>query len=278
MRDPIQALAIYLREHCERAVPLEEMSKFTGYSAFHLQRQFKAALGVSPKQFHAQCRRERLKEKLHGERSVTGALFEAGYGSTSRVYESAAATLGMTPKQYQGRGAGIEIGYVLMESRWGWLAIAATDRGLCALELGDAAAPLRARLREEFAGAKLAECPAPFEGALADWQRAIQAYLAGRRMPEGLPLDIRATAFQAEVWRFLQGIPAGETRSYGDVAAAIGRPKAVRAVARACAANPVALAIPCHRVIRGDGQLGGYRWGMARKEALLEAERQAAGY
>lgn len=278
VQDPITALASYLRQHAEEAVSLEQMARFTGYSAFHLQRKFKAALGVTPKQFHAQCRRETLKSKLRQEGNVTDALFGAGYGSTSRVYENAAETLGMTPREYGRRGLGLAISYAIFGSPFGPILIAATDRGLCSLELGDGEAALRERLASEFPRAELRQAVRPWSPALEAWEAALQNYLRGQAIPPQLPLDIQATAFQASVWRFLQSIPLGETRSYQQVAAAIGQPKASRAVARACASNPVALAIPCHRVIRGDGSLGGYRWGMARKEALLAAEKQAAGY
>jgi AraC family transcriptional regulator, regulatory protein of adaptative response / methylated-DNA-[protein]-cysteine methyltransferase len=275
LQDPINALASFLRDRAEQAVSLEEMSRFTGYSAFHLQRKFKAELGVTPKQFHAQCRRDSLKAKLRLEPNVTDALFGAGYGSTSRVYENAAETLGMTPRDYRRRGQGLAISYAIFSSRFGFILIAATDKGLCSLELADRKDDLRQRLRDEFPEASIAETKSPQESALAAWEAALQNYLQGQPIPAGLPIDLQGTAFQASVWRFLQTIPLGETRSYQHVAQAIGHPKATRAVARACASNRVALAIPCHRVIRGDGALGGYRWGMDRKEALLAAEKQA---
>lgn len=276
--NPIAALAGYLREHAEEAVSLEQMARFTGYSAFHLQRKFKAELGVTPKQFHAQCRRETLKSRLRNEPSVTDALFGAGYGSTSRVYENAAETLGMTPREYSRQGSGLAISYAIFSSRFGPILIAATDKGLCSLELGDRKDDLRQRLGKEFPQATISESKQSTDGPLAVWEAALQNYLQGQPIPLNLPLDLQATVFQASVWRFLQTIPLGETRSYQEVAEAIGQPKATRAVARACATNRVALAIPCHRVIRGDGSLGGYRWGMERKEALLAAEKQAAGY
>ncbi len=276
--NPIAALAGYLREHAEDNVSLDQMARFTGYSAFHLQRKFKAELGVTPKQFHAQCRRETLKSRLRNEASVTDALFGAGYGSTSRVYENAADTLGMTPREYSRQGSGLAISYAIFSSRFGPILIAATDKGLCSLELGDRKDALRQRLREEFPQAAVSEAKQSTDGPLAVWEVALQNYLQGQPIPADLPLDLQATAFQASVWRFLQTIPLGETRSYQEVAQAIGQPKATRAVARACASNRVALAIPCHRVIRGDGSLGGYRWGMERKKALLAAEKQAAGY
>ncbi|MDX2268048.1 MAG: methylated-DNA--[protein]-cysteine S-methyltransferase [Bryobacter sp.] len=277
-RDVVKELAEYLRGRAAEAVTLEEMSRRTGYSAFYLQKRFKAEMGVTPKQFHAQCRREVLKRELREGSSVTGALFEAGYGSTSRVYENAREALGMTPGEYGKAGAGVEISFVVRPTRLGQLLLAATERGLCAVRLGEQARALCRELQEEFPGAKLTEAGPPYSAALEQWWAAIEEYLAGKKMPRDLPLDVQATAFQASVWQFLQSIPAGETRTYAEVAEGIGRPSAIRAVARACAANPLALVVPCHRVIRADGKLGGYRWGMGRKRQLLEAEREAAGY
>lgn len=278
LKDPIAVLAKHLRDHAKENVALEKMSEITGYSAFYLQKRFKAEMGVTPKQFHAQCRREVLKRELREGSSVTGALFEAGYGSTSRVYENAREALGMTPGEYGKAGAGVEISFVVRPTRLGQLLLAATERGLCAVRLGEKEEELRRELREEFRGAELTEAGPPYSVALEQWWTAIEAYLAGKSMPRDLPLDVQATAFQASVWQFLQSIPAGETRTYAQVAEGIGYPSAIRAVARACAANPVALVVPCHRVIRADGKLGGYRWGMQRKQQLLEAERRAAGY
>ncbi len=273
--DPIAYLSQYLRDHCEEAISLEDMARITGYSAFHLQRKFKAALGVSPKQFQARCRMERVKQGLRGEGTVTSALYEAGFGSSSRLYEAVDQTLGMTPAQYKARGKGVEISYVVMETQLGLILIAATDRGLCSLRLADEEGSLIAEIEEEFPAAQLQRVEAPFTEALRLWHQAICGYLEGKQFEKGLPLDVRGTAFQARVWQYLQTIPAGQTRSYQEVAKGIGQPTATRAVASACARNPVALVVPCHRVIRGDGSLGGYRWGMGRKQRLLEAEAAA---
>jgi AraC family transcriptional regulator, regulatory protein of adaptative response / methylated-DNA-[protein]-cysteine methyltransferase len=270
----VEYLAEYLQEHAEDTIPLERMSEITGFSPFHLQRKFKAAYGVSPKQFQDRCRMERVKRALRDRVPVTDALYAAGFGSSSRLYERAGRDLGMTPAQYQAKGKGIGISYVTFASRLGHVLIAATERGLCALRLGDSPAALAAELGQEFANAELKETEPPFAGALRVWEEAIQAYLAGIPIPEGLPLDIQGTAFQARVWQYLQSIPAGETRSYSEVAEGIGKPSATRAVANACGANPVALAVPCHRVIRSGGALGGYRWGIERKEAILALENK----
>lgn len=270
--DPIAYLSQYLRDHCEEAVSLEDMARITGYSAFHLQRKFKAALGVSPKQFQARCRMERVKQGLHGEGTVTSAMYDAGFGSSSRLYEKVDRELGMTPAQYKARGRGVEISYVVLETEIGWILIAATDRGLCSLQLGDEAGELVAALKQEFPAAELVAVEAPYTQALRLWHEAIRGFVEGKPIEVGLPLDVRGTAFQARVWQYLQTIPMGETRSYSEVAAGIGQPTATRAVASACARNPVALVVPCHRVIRGSGELGGYRWGMERKKLLLSRE------
>ena len=273
--DPIAYLSQYLRDHCEEAVSLEDMARITGFSAFHLQRKFKAAVGVSPKQFQARCRMERVKQVLQGEGTVTSALYEAGFGSSSRLYERVDRELGMTPAQYKARGKGVGISYVVLETSLGLILIAATDRGLCSLRLADDEGTLLRELREEYPAAEMQRVEAPFHEALRVWHEAICGYLVGKRIEPGLPLDVRGTAFQARVWQYLQTIPMGETRSYSEVAEGIGQASATRAVATACASNPVALAIPCHRVIRSNGELGGYRWGMERKQVLLAKELES---
>ncbi len=275
--DPISYLSQYLRDHADESVSLEDMSRITGYSAFHLQRKFKATLGVSPKQFHAKCRMERMKTSLRADEPVTTAMYEAGFGSSSRLYERADNALGMTPAQYRARGRGVEISYVILSTALGKILIAATDRGLCGLQLADDEPSLHDALRREFPAASLHETVALFTEPLRLWQEAIEGFVGGRAIAPGLPMDIRATAFQATVWQYLQKIPAGQTQSYSEVAAGIGRPTASRAVARACASNPVALAIPCHRVIRNNGELGGYRWGIERKAAILVCESGDTG-
>jgi len=237
-----------------------------------LARAFKRVLGITPRQYADARRVSRFKQELRRRKQVSPALYEAGYGSTSRVYERTHAQLGMTPATYARGGAGIDIVFITVPTSLGRLLVAATARGVCRVMLGDSASGLEADLRSEFDAASVRpEKGGRLEGFVA----AILSYLEGREPHLDLPLDIRATAFQRRVWQELQRIPFGETRTYTEVAKAIGDPNARRAVARACATNPVALVIPCHRVIREDGALGGYRWGVERKEALLDRENEA---
>lgn len=274
--DPIAYLSQYLKDHSGDSVSLADMSRITGLSVFYLQRKFKAALGVTPKQFQARCRMERVKKSLRENETVTEALYEAGFGSSSRLYERVDTQLGMTPAEYKAEGRGVEISYVILSTPLGWILIAATDRGLCGLQLGDEEEELRMALVREYPAAKIEERAVPYPEPLRLWHEAICGFVAGGTLKTGMPLDIRATAFQAAVWKYLIQIPEGETRAYSEVAAGIGLPKATRAVARACAANPVALVIPCHRVIRNNGELGGYRWGIERKREILAGEAKGA--
>jgi AraC family transcriptional regulator of adaptative response/methylated-DNA-[protein]-cysteine methyltransferase len=250
----------------EGALDLASLSARLGCSQFHLQRTFKALTSVSPRQYVAARRMERLKANLQGGRDVT----TAGYGSSSGLYEKSVPVLGMTPSRYRRGGEALSIGVATRACAFGHILVAATDRGLCAVRLGDDPARLRAELNTEFAAAEIHE-----DESLGVVVEHLLDSLAGRGTTSDLALDIRMTAFQQRVWTELQAIPAGETRTYAEVAQAIGAPSAVRAVAGACAANPVALLVPCHRVVRTDGGLGGYRWGIERKRRLLEAEREA---
>ena len=240
-----------------------------GGSPYHLQRNFKRIVGVTPREYAEACRLQIVKQRLRTGGDVTSAMLDAGYGSSSRFYERAAPRLGMRPKAYQRGGAGMEVRYTIVGSPLGRLLVAATPRGVCAVAMGEFNRELECALRSEFPAANVAAD----RGSLARWTRQILAHLAGRRPRLDLPLDVQATAFQWQVWNALAAIPRGETRSYAEVASAIGRPRAARAVARACAANPVALAVPCHRVVPATGGVGGYRWGAARKRALLARER-----
>ena len=265
----IERATHYLMQHVDEPVPLATLARVARLSAFHLQRQFKKALGVSPRQFQAAQRAERFRRELRGGRDVASAIYEAGYGSPSRVYEASPTGTGMSPAIYRRGGAGSEVGFVTLRSELGWLLVAATAKGVCAVKLGDTAIALERDLRQEFPRASIL----PNRFVAREWVRAIVDGLSGgtgRR----LPLDVRGTAFQWRVWRALQTIPSGETRTYSDVARAIGRPSAVRAVARACASNPVCLLVPCHRVVGKNGT-GGYRWGVSRKARLLKAEKEA---
>jgi AraC family transcriptional regulator of adaptative response/methylated-DNA-[protein]-cysteine methyltransferase len=226
---------------------------------------------VTPRQFQDSCRVCELKTQLRTRR-VTDAIYEAGYGSSSRVYERAATHLGMTPASYGAGGRGAEITYATVPSALGRLMIAATDHGLCFVEFGSSEKELERRLAQEYPEARRTAMIAPPPGEFRRWMEGLLAHLSGREPAVALPVDVRMTAFQRQVWEYLRRIPRGATQSYAAVAEGIGRPGAARAVARACASNRVAVAIPCHRVIRGDGALGGYRWGAKRKKALLEAE------
>src|SRR5450432_4059137 len=277
--EKIRQLCRYIGSHMENdsgsRLNLEELSARAGLSRFHLQRTFKAVVGVTPKQYVEALRTERLKTGLKQSKDVAEAVYEAGYGSLSRVYERADTRLGMTPNQYRRGGLGVAITYVTVETALGQMMIGATDRGICFLQFGDAEEELVEALRKEYPQAKVAAMGEEQDPQFRAWMAALEKHLAGSGSPlPHLPLDIRATAFQMRVWNYLQTIPAGEVQSYGEVASGIRQPAAVRAVARACASNTVAIVIPCHRVIRGTGELGGYRWGLARKRALIDMERR----
>jgi AraC family transcriptional regulator of adaptative response/methylated-DNA-[protein]-cysteine methyltransferase len=273
--------AARIRELCrsieaqpDAVLDLAELAARTGLSRFHLQRTFKAVTGVTPKQYVEGCRLRLLKSSLRESKDVTTAVYDAGFGSSSRVYERADTRLGMTPNQYRRGGRGVTITYVTVKSPLGPMMIGATDRGICFVQFGDSEEELLAALRREYYAAGVVPMPAERPRAFAVWIDALTRHLAGNQPRLELPLDIRATAFQMRVWTYLQSIPYGQVQSYSEVAEGIGRPSAARAVAQACASNTVALAIPCHRVIRGSGELGGYRWGLARKRTLIELERR----
>jgi AraC family transcriptional regulator of adaptative response/methylated-DNA-[protein]-cysteine methyltransferase len=272
----IRELCDYIRAHCDENPRLEELSRRAALSPFHLQRSFKAVTGVTPKQFADGCRMEALKAHLRSRGSVTEAIYEAGFGSSSRVYEKADTRLGMTPAEYRAGGHEVTIAYVSADTPVGLMMMGATDRGLCFVQFGETHEELLAMLRREYPRATLQPMPEPYPQQFRAWMQALGEHLAGTQPHLDLPLDLRATAFQLRVWRYLQNIPYGEVQSYGEVAVGIGQPTAARAVARACATNRVAIVIPCHRVIRGSGSLGGYRWGLARKRALIDRERSTS--
>jgi len=271
----MEELCRYIEAHADEAPDLADLAARAGLSRFHVQRSFKAAVGLTPKQYAEAVRMRRLKQSLRHSKDVAAAVYDAGFGSSSRVYERADTRLGMTPDQYRKGGRGTSITYVSVPSALGLMMIGATDRGICSLQFGETADELAAQLRKEYPAAQLEPMAAPHPPEFQRWIEALTSHLEGTRPRLELPLDIHATAFQMRVWNYLQSIPYGEVQSYGEVAAGIGKPSATRAVARACAANRVALAIPCHRVIRGTGDLGGYRWGLARKRTLLDRERSA---
>jgi AraC family transcriptional regulator of adaptative response/methylated-DNA-[protein]-cysteine methyltransferase len=269
----IRDVCRFIDAHSDAPLKLADLAGRTGLSPFHLQRSFKAIVGLTPKQYVEASRLKLLKHGLKHSKDVTEAVYGAGYGSSSRVYERADTRLGMTPNQYRRGGRDVTIAYVAVESPVGLMMIGATDRGLCFVQFGESREELAAALEKEYPSARIEPMSEPHHPDFRKWIDALNRHLAGAQPHLDLPLDIRATAFQMRVWNYLQTIPYGEVQSYAEVASGIGRPTAARAVARACAGNTVAVVIPCHRVIRGTGELGGYRWGLARKRALLDRER-----
>ena len=275
MADRMRALAGFIERHADEALPLARLASETGLSPFHLQRSFKAVLGVSPRDYQAAARLKSFKGRLRAGDTVLAATFDAGYGSTSRVYEQVDGGLGMTPSAYRAGGAGETIGYAVRGTALGLVMMAATARGVCFVQFGDTAEAVMAQLRAEFPKAVLEPAGPAAERPLDAWMTALDAHLSHSGPRPDLPLDLRGTAFQLRVWRFLLSVKSGEVVSYSEVAAGADAPRAVRAAASACAANRLAVLIPCHRVLRADGGLGGYRWGLERKRALLDAERAA---
>jgi len=276
LRDPrTQAVAKVCREIESRVidgtdtpVTLSALSAPMGMSPHQLERAFRCVMGITPRQYADAQRMRRLKSQLRKGDDVTTALYDAGFGSSSRLYERAPSHLGMTPATYRQGGAGMRVNYTIVDSPLGRLLVGATDRGISALYLGETDARLEAALQKEYPRAEIHRDRNGLEG----WVSKILAHLRGREPNLDLPTDVQATAFQRRVWEELRRIPYGATRTYGQVAKAIGRPTAIRAVARACATNPVSVVVPCHRVVRGDGNLAGYRWGLQRKKTLLEHE------
>lgn len=268
----VKRACAYIDANLDTALPLSTIARAAHGSSSHVQRTFKRVLGVSPRAYVDAQRQARLRRGLREGRSVSRAVYEAGYGSSRPVYESNAFRLGMTPATYRSGGAGAVIRYTVVDTPLGSLLVAATDRGVCSVRMGNDPGGLESQLRAEFPAATLERNP----GARAEWVAAIQASVAGGPNVLDLPLDVRSTAFQRRVWEALRRIPAGETRTYAEVAAAIGSANGARAVARACATNPVALVVPCHRVVRTGGELAGYRWGVERKRALLAAEQRSS--
>jgi AraC family transcriptional regulator of adaptative response/methylated-DNA-[protein]-cysteine methyltransferase len=255
----------YLDARRGERVSLHELSQAVGMSPFHLQRRFKEAFGISPRGYQEAHRVEAVKSALRNGSRVTDAVYDAGYGSVSRFYEK--PPLGMKARDYRARGLGQKIRYACFATPLGTVLAAATDKGLCSVKLGDDAAHLRRLLSEEFPNAELSE-------GLKGFKQQLLSFIAGEESLARVPLDIRGTVFQRRVWETLRRIPRGETRTYQDIARTIGAPRAVRAVGSACGANPVALAVPCHRAVRTDGGLGGYAWGLQRKRKLLAIEKK----
>jgi AraC family transcriptional regulator of adaptative response/methylated-DNA-[protein]-cysteine methyltransferase len=255
----------------EGTISLRSLAERTGLSAAHLQRTFRQAMGITPRQYTDALRVARFKSELRKGKDVTTALHEVSYGSSSRVYEKSDAHLGMTPATYRRGGRGMNIAYTIAPSTLGRVLVAATERGISAVYLGDRDSELVAALRKEYPNAQIRSG----SGEHAKWVRAIVQHLAGSNPQLDLPTDVVATVFQRRVWEALRAIPIGTTRTYSEVARSIGQPSAVRAVARACATNPTSIVVPCHRVVRTDGTMAGYRWGIGRKKLLLEREKAA---
>jgi AraC family transcriptional regulator of adaptative response/methylated-DNA-[protein]-cysteine methyltransferase len=276
MSDPqvemVRRACLYIQNHAVESPTLEDLSLHTGVSPYHLQRVFKRIAGITPRQYAEAMRIDQFKAGVKKGATVTGAMYDAGYGSSSRLYERAPAQLGMTPADYRRGGKGVRINYTIVGCPLGRLLVAGTGKGVCSVRLGDTDVELETKLLSEYPSADVTRD----DEALSEWVGEIRSHLNGERPHLDLPLDVQATAFQWSVWEKLREIPYGSTQSYSDVARAMGRPTATRAVARACATNPVALVIPCHRVVREDKSLGGYRWGIERKKALLKRESAAA--
>lgn len=266
----VKAAQSYLETHLQETITLERLGQAVGMSPYHLLRTFKRVTGTTPRKFVEARRMEQMKSSLKEGRSVTRAMFEAGYSSISRAYQQTSARMGMTPAEYRRGGKDVSIRYTIHHTDLGVLLVAATGKGLCDVALGDSPAPLEEALQREYPAAQVTRC----DGELREWTRAVVERLAGTA-DAPLPLDVPGTAFQRRVWDALLRIPRGSTRSYSEIARAVGQPSAARAVARACAGNRVAVVVPCHRVVREDGGLGGYRWGIERKRALLERERSS---
>lgn len=266
-------IARYIATHASDPLTLDFLGKQVGLSPHHLQRTFKAVIGLSPKVFQSIFREAILKNGIKGKTSITDAIYAAGYGSASRVYENLDKTLGMTPQAYRKGGDGEHISYAIVTTLLGPTLIAATDRGICFLQFEDDEATLLQNLILEFPQARIQQSKNQNNGAFKPWIHALNQFLESKVATLKLPLDIRGTTFQKLVWTYLQSIPKGVVQSYSAVAKAIGKPRAYRAVATACATNKIAIAIPCHRVVRGDGSLAGYRWGIDRKQVLIELER-----
>jgi AraC family transcriptional regulator of adaptative response/methylated-DNA-[protein]-cysteine methyltransferase len=268
----VRQVCRFLARNRDRIVTLAELGRLLHLSPYTAQKKFVRAMGLSPRQYQLQLRADDLRRRLRrgGPATVTEAIYEAGYSSSSRFYERAPEHLGMSPVSFRKGGRGRNIRFATAPCPLGQVLVAATELGVCSVMLGDDPHRLEAQLREQFPQAGIAADPEGIAGCLGVVLSFCELLPVGR----DLPLDLRATAFQARVWQALREIPRGETRSYAEMARIVGRPAAVRAVARACASNPVAILVPCHRVVGGDGSLTGYRWGLERKKALLEMERR----
>lgn len=268
------AIARHIEAHADESLPLRALAEIACMSAPTLQKKFKTAFGISPKAYQDAVRMRRFKQSLKAGNGVTDAIFETGYGSVSRVYGEANRNIGMTPKAYRAGGEGEIINYACRQTVLGLMVMASTDKGICFVQFGEDETSLATELAKEFPKATIRASSAQNAPQLDTWMEALDQHISDGMPRPDLPLDIRGTAFQMKVWQFLLSIREGEVLSYSELAANIDKPKAIRAVATACASNRIGVLIPCHRVLRGDGSLGGYRWGLERKRALLDAERQ----
>ena len=273
----VEQICTYIEQHLDETLTLAQLGESIHMSPYHLQRIFKQAMGITPRQYRETRRLKQFKDRLREGEAVTSALYDVGYGSSSRLYERAPAHLGMTPTIYRRGGKGMQIAYTIVESTLGLLLVAATEKGVCAVYLGDQNEELESILRQEYPAAEIEK---DSNGQLTEWLHQLLQYLDGQENQRdqvyrqlNLPIDVQATAFQWQVWEMLRNIPVGQTRTYAEIAGSIGDKNKARAVANACASNPVALIVPCHRVVRGDGQVGGYRWGAERKRRLLFQEK-----
>ena len=254
----------------EEQPTLSQLATWFNLSPSYLQRTFKRIVGITPKQYAEVSRLTKFKLELKQEENISKAIYQAGYNSSSSLYEKITSKLGMTPKIYQQHGKKAKIIYTIASCNLGYLLVATTDKGICAIKLGDTPVELIKILAEEFNQATIIRDDSSYK----HWIETILSFIAGKKSNPNLPLDIRGTAFQQQVWQALQNIPYGETTTYTEIAKEIGKPKATRAIGNACGANPIALIIPCHRVVRSDGSLGGYRWGIERKQKLIQQETQ----
>ncbi len=272
--NPLVTVAEYIENHSDEKITLETLSEISKLSPHHIQRKFKATYGVSPKEYQNGLRLNNFKSALKSGDDIAGAIYEAGYGSSSRVYEQIDGRIGMTPAAYRAGGKGEEISYAIRTCSLGRIIMAATDRGVCMIHFGDTEQELLDQLREEYPHAVLSRTPKRSDAHLNQWIEVFERHIShGAKKPE-IPLHLNGTAFQIKVWRFLMSVKPGEVLSYKEQAERMGIPSAVRAVASANARNNIGVLVPCHRILRGDGSLGGFRWGLDRKRALIDAERR----
>ncbi len=272
----LQRLCAYIAAHCDEEINVAQVCAALACDQFQVHRLFKAFLTITPKEYIERVKLDKLKQSLRDERSVTDAIYAAGFASSSVVYGRLNLQLGMTPATYRRGGEGVQMSFAIGETSLGKVMIGATERGVCYLQFGDSDVELLQQLQNEYPHAQFSAMPSSAHADFALWMHALEQHLQGQQPHLDLPIDLRGTAFQLRVWEFLRQIPYGDVLSYQELANAIDAPRATRAVASACAANRIGIIVPCHRVIRGDGGMGGYRWGLPRKRTLLDTERRAS--